>query len=437
MGSDPSIIQYQENPSVAETGTLIESLQDQLNQVSTDCQDLIEAQVESLREIALLNRFADQLVISRTADVILSEAGLEVASLMSAERAWVFEWTRNQQQWLGVEIFNEQIIAKGLSQVDKKLPAEVKDLLDDMTDQHLSSSCMRPAYSPDEEGRFYVSLPIISRGRLCGLVIVQTENPQIAGDSSAMRLCTSLLCQVASGVENAQLFQSMKRMIIDVVVAFALAIESRDAYTGGHVTRVTAYSMAIGEKLKLSDEMISRLRLGGMLHDIGKIAVPDVVLNKPGRLTDEEFAIMKSHAAVGDAIVRPIPQLRPLADIVRHHHERFDGRGYPDGLAGQGIPYLARITAVADTFDAMTSDRPYRKGLPYDVAYTEIVGCKGTQFDPDIADVFLSLSRSDLERWVLELKSWQQCGPTGRGDFCELQSLLDASHDHPERGVKR
>jgi putative nucleotidyltransferase with HDIG domain len=169
------------------------------------------------------------------------------------------------------------------------------------------------------------------------------------------------------------------------------AIEARDPYTRGHSARVTALSEAVARKLGWSEERLASLRLGGPLHDIGKLAVSDEVLRKAGRLDDHELAQIREHPKTGARLILRIAALRDAIPYVLYHHERWDGAGYPSGKAGEEIPLEARVLAVADAFDAMTSDRPYRRALTHEEALAEVERCAGTQFDPQIASVFLEL----------------------------------------------
>src|SRR5262249_27613808 len=162
----------------------------------------------------------------------------------------------------------------------------------------------------------------------------------------------------------------------------AQAVEMRDPYTGGHTNRVTCYSQLLAQQLALSPEEQKLIRIGTPLHDIGKIGIDDAILRKPDRLTPEEIEVMKTHTTLGPDILATVPDLLPSIPIVRSHHERWDGTGYPDRLAGEKIPRLARLVAVADSYDAMTSDRPYRKGMSPEAAFAEVRQQSGQQFDP-------------------------------------------------------
>ena len=179
--------------------------------------------------------------------------------------------------------------------------------------------------------------------------------------------------------------------------------------------RVTAYALALARKLGLSDDQRTVLRLGGLLHDIGKVAIPDDILNKSDRLTDIERDIMQAHPEVGHAILDRIPHLDRANEIVRNHHERWDGGGYPDRLAGTDTPFLARILAITDAFDAMTSNRPYRSCMTYEDAMAEIRRCSGKQFDPDLADVFLTLTDQDLAAAEARMHRWMHSRNHGAG----------------------
>jgi putative two-component system response regulator len=185
----------------------------------------------------------------------------------------------------------------------------------------------------------------------------------------------------------------------------ANAIEDRDNMTGQHVERVNAYAQALAEELRWTEDSRSALEFGAILHDIGKIRVPDSILSKPGKLTEDEWVEMRKHPEVGRRMIIGIPYLEPAAPIVLHHHERWDGRGYPLGLAGEAIPIEARLLAIVDTFDAMTTDRPYRPSVPASAAFETLVDNAGTQFDPGIVQAFVRCwERGDIQRIMSQAK---------------------------------
>ncbi|MBE0425063.1 MAG: PAS domain S-box protein [Nitrospirae bacterium] len=184
-------------------------------------------------------------------------------------------------------------------------------------------------------------------------------------------------------------YKELKELFNGLIHSFVNAIDAKSPWTKGHSERVTIYAVSIAKEMGLKERDIEKLRIAALLHDIGKIGTYDVVLDKPGKLTEEEFQLIRMHPAKGEEILKPVRQLQDLLPIIRYHHERMDGKGYPDGLQGEEIPLLSRIIAVADAFDSMTSDRPYRPNPPREYAISEIKTCIGTQFDPEAAEVFL------------------------------------------------
>lgn len=200
---------------------------------------------------------------------------------------------------------------------------------------------------------------------------------------------------------NAELkdtYEKLEKSYLESIQTLRYTVEAKDVYTRGHSDRVSEISVLIGKKLGLPQEDIRRLQIGGLFHDIGKIGVPDSILLKPGKLTDDEYSEIKNHPTIGAHILSSATIFEPLLPIVKHHHERYDGYGYPSKLAGDNIPYLARITAVADTFDAMTSKRVYRDEIDIELVKQEIYKCKGSQFDPQIADTFLDILNNNYEQ---------------------------------------
>jgi putative nucleotidyltransferase with HDIG domain len=220
------------------------------------------------------------------------------------------------------------------------------------------------------------------------------QKPFTADD---LRLADAMAANVSAGIECAQLLRKQRDLFLDTITILAQAVELRDECTGNHTYRVTQYSILLAEELKLPQDQLDLLRIGVPLHDIGKIGIDDAILRKPDKLTAEEFDIMKTHTVKGAEIVQTIPDLKPIVPIVRSHHERWDGNGYPDRLSGEAISPLARIVALADAFDAMTQDRPYRKGMPAQVAFAEVERQAGKQFDPNFAAGFLRIQDSLLQ----------------------------------------
>lgn len=185
------------------------------------------------------------------------------------------------------------------------------------------------------------------------------------------------------------LLKQLRDLLYTTIQAISEALDEKDTYTHGHSRRVTLYALILGRSLNLDKATLEKLQLAGLLHDIGKIGTPECILNKPGGLTHEEFTTIKKHPGKGKEILKNIKQLKDISSWLRSHHEKYDGSGYPDGLKGDEIPLPSRILSIADTYDAMTSDRSYRKGLSHETAVAEIVRCSNTQFDPMLVEVFL------------------------------------------------
>ena len=199
-------------------------------------------------------------------------------------------------------------------------------------------------------------------------------------------------------------YDLLEKAYLESIETLRYTVEAKDTYTRGHSDRVADFSVLIGKKLNLSDSEMKILHLGGLFHDIGKIGVPDVILQKSGKLTDNEYSEIKNHPSIGAHILSTATIFKDIIPIVKHHHEKYDGTGYPGRLKGDKIPYLARITAIADSFDAMTSKRTYRDSLPIEFVISEFERNKGTQFDPELTDVFLDILKNNYD----EIKKIQE-----------------------------
>lgn len=208
-------------------------------------------------------------------------------------------------------------------------------------------------------------------------------------------LSITIIILIMQGNKRAYYYEKVGRMSLQMVHTLANTIDAKDSYTNGHSTRVAEYSVMLAEKMGYTGERLERVQFAALLHDIGKIGVPVEIINKPARLTDEEYEIIKTHPVIGANILKEITEIPDISIGARYHHERYDGKGYPDHLKGQDIPEIARIIGVADSYDAMTSTRSYRDVLPQEVVRKEIEKGKGPQFDPEIADIMLKLMDED------------------------------------------
>ncbi len=236
--------------------------------------------------------------------------------------------------------------------------------------------------------RAALCVPLVHKGRITGVLNISRRRSGEAFSRENLKVVTAFAGQLAVAIENARLYEDLESTFIGTIGALAAAVDAKDPYTFGHSSDVTQYSLAIAAELCVPDAETERLRIAALLHDIGKIGIDSSILNKPGTLTDEEYAIIKSHPDIAANILGTLDFLEDVVPLVQHHHEYFDGGGYPAGIAGEAIPLGARIISVADAFNAMTSDRPYRAALSRETALAELKRNAGTQFDPKVVEAF-------------------------------------------------
>ncbi len=227
------------------------------------------------------------------------------------------------------------------------------------------------------------------------LILVRLKDRNVFSNID-LEILNVIVSQASISIENARLYKNQRNNYLETIRAFALAVEAKDLYTHGHSENVMKYNVLVAKQLGLPAADIELVKYAGLLHDIGKIGVSEMIINKPGKLTTEEYDQVKKHPEQGARIISNVPSLVELVPLVYHHHEFFAGGGYPAGIAGDQIPYGARILSVSDAFEAMTSNRPYRKQMPKDVALDILDKEKGKQFDPSIVEAFLEVMKSDL-----------------------------------------
>lgn len=243
--------------------------------------------------------------------------------------------------------------------------------------------------------------PIVFGGRIVAHLLAgdkRGDDPQVSSYDTGLIEATSRY--LGAFLENASLYAEQQAMFLGTLRALTSAIDAKDPYTHGHSERVAHLSARLAEQAGLSEEECERIHIAGLVHDVGKIGVPEAVLCKPGRLTEEEFAAIKRHPEIGHRILRDIPLMSDVLPGVLHHHERWDGLGYPHGLAGEDIPVIARIIGLADTFDAMSSTRSYRPALDHAKVFEEIRRCAGTQFDAALVSAFLPIDLEEYDRML-------------------------------------
>lgn len=381
---------------------VLENMTDLEGEIS---QVVIEMQ-EKIRQLEGLTKFSHILNTSLNPEVVRENALKATCELLQSETGSLFliDSEKNELYWetalgdAGKELkekvrlpINDQSIAGYVA-----LSGESSLINDVESDpRHFKKAKQK---SSGFKTRNLICVPLKVKEKTIGVLQAINKLDQVPKRDSAyqwpefteedLTLLETLSHQVAIAVENAQLYAKVKRSFYDTVEALAEAIEIKDRYTGGHAKRVAYYSSCIAKHMDMTDEERERIRLGAILHDVGKIGIEDSILKKKAPLDPYEWPVMKRHPELGFQMMNKVESLKDVIDGMKYHHERFDGKGYPDGLAGEDIPMIARIIAVADTYDAMVSTRPYRKGLDPKIAHEEIVKHSGTQFCPIVVEAF-------------------------------------------------
>lgn len=353
----------------------------------------LKKRVENLEEIRMFGESLMQLTEkNKIIDFILSSLikvfGAEVSCLIiPVKRRFEFHITSTKKL---AENYTEKIIdliSENISEKVKILRKKVKTIhrIGNTTKEHFLSQRIVKHNS-------YKICPLWNHEKWIGAIYVGSSRKN-AFDENILNQLASVAHQTCISIMNARLYEEIKENHLRTIKALAIAVDAKDTYTRGHSENVMKYSVAVTEEMGILDPKINEdIQNAALLHDIGKIGIPGHILNKPGKLTKDEFTqVMKNHVQMGANIIQEVPFLKDLVPLILHHHERYDGKGYPDGLKGDDIPIGARILTVADSFEAMTSNRPYRKSLPREVAISELVKNKGTQFDPNIVDIFLQM----------------------------------------------
>jgi HD-GYP domain-containing protein (c-di-GMP phosphodiesterase class II) len=253
----------------------------------------------------------------------------------------------------------------------------------------------RYVQSGSDEPEPFISIPLLVKSKPVGVLNLHATGGTESFSGYKAKFLNILAGEAAVMLHNQDLLDNLQTFYLEMVQTLARAVDSKDAYTREHSDRARSKARRLACELKLPDQMTRYIEYAALLHDIGKIGIDQSILLKPGKLTPEEYEVMKRHPIIGHQILAPVKYLGPVAQMVLYHQEWFNGRGYPEGLKGEEIPMGARIVAVIDAWDAMRSDRPYRKALPREAAAAELRRCSGTQFDPRIVDAFLKIESQD------------------------------------------
>lgn len=359
---------------LADVATAFNSMSER---VSQEMETLSRAMVGLSEEIGRLTEFGETLAQTRDVAAELEHFAKMVAQVFEAGSARIYLW-RSDRFVLGAAYGD---------------PLEDDQAADLAT--AAASQCAPVARGDAASvGASVVAVPILHCQETIGVVVIGSGS-----DRLYRREDISMLAAIASQMaialkQHGEAYEKLDRSYLETVKGLAGAMEAKDQYTAEHGEKLAEMALAVGRRLGLGGAELRQLEYAAVLHDIGKIGVPGHILNKPGKLSEEEFAVMARHTIIGEGIISRIDYLRPVAQIVRSAHERWDGGGYPDGLAGEVIPLASRIVFVCDAFHAMTSDRPYRSGLPLETALEELRSNAGRQFDPRIVEAFLGVAPS-------------------------------------------
>lgn len=333
-----------------------------------------------------LSDFRSDMILSHDIPEILQSGIAKFQELVKTEACSVFLVDEN-----GFEFRHEISIPEHFAQLmEKELDAQIMSGTFGWIINSGHPACVpTEVFGKGDHRKLSVMIaPLSNKERTLGAVSIVFEQDEDFIRQQTLKLLYILSSFFSLSLENAYLFEDLKKSYFDTIRAVANSVEARDAYTRGHSNRVAEISKIIAAEMGWGRRDLEMIDWGGVLHDLGKVGISDSILNKPGKLTDEEFAIMKSHPSIGGQIIGGIAFLEPLMPYIAQHHERYDGRGYPAGFKGEEIAIQGRLLAIADTYDAMTSDRPYRKGLAAQIAYDEILKCTGSQFDPVLVRAF-------------------------------------------------
>ncbi|MHB8966813.1 MAG: HD domain-containing phosphohydrolase [Thermoleophilia bacterium] len=370
-----------------ENATLYEKAEWHVEELSTmhNISQAFTATLDYQEVISVVAKKVGDLFNAQFASVLMPDESSQYLNIVASYKLSAeYVWTINKKRRIPVGVGP---IGRTFTE---KSPFAVSDVATDSDYELWQSVANVQGYSA------LVALPLVSKGSSIGVICIYFAAPRLINQEE-LSLLSTIANEAAIAIENARMFENLQDAFVGTIRSLAETIDAKDAYTMGHSERVSLYSEAIARGLGISGSELQTIRYAGYLHDIGKIGIPDSILTKPGKLTAEEFTVIKKHPSLSERILRPVNFPFPVQSIVRHHHERFDGKGYPDTLYQEEIPLGARILFVADAFEAMTSDRPYRKALANQTAIDELVRNKGTQFDPRVVDAFIRIIGSEEE----------------------------------------
>jgi HD-GYP domain-containing protein (c-di-GMP phosphodiesterase class II) len=362
-----------------------------------EVEDITEELTQKLEDINLYSNFATRIKALRFSSTMLNDLAEQILEAMRTEIAFARLPDRHEYDMLlNIKDVDDKISHSNafVDALINAIPEKASSLKENYF--LVTDSKMTPGYAAlhPEDFRF-LAVRMQYKDIFYGWLGLVSFNLKEIFRRSELQLMSSMAEQLALVLANTDMYADLENFVINVVKSFVQAIEAKDKYTRGHSERVSHYVMRVAARLNLNEEQRKDLNWASVLHDIGKIGIPEAILNKPGSLTDEEYSIIKAHPQKGYKILQPLEQLSASLPGILHHHERYDGLGYPHGLKGEDIPLAARIIAVVDTFDAITSDRAYRAGKTVKEALAIIEKVAGSQLAPDLVEVFKEVLNED------------------------------------------
>jgi HD-GYP domain-containing protein (c-di-GMP phosphodiesterase class II) len=398
-----SLIRRDEAIRLATTLTWMAEDNQHLERIDSEVNGLSSELAETYEELSLLYKLSTHLTVTQQPARIVAETLDELQQVVGL--SWICLALVPQEDRLA-DMHRWMFVAG----IDDRLTDRAKQAADELNQRYAESNT--PIIIEDTRatgltatsqlGINALIVPMHIEGKLIGTLFGGDRLDGQPISSVDTKLCDALSHSLAIFLENHMLYEDAQSMFLGVLHALTRAIDAKDSYTHGHSERVALVARMLAEQIGLDGHTCERIYLAGLVHDVGKIGVPEAVLSKPGRLTDDEFGLIKMHPRIGADILRDIRQMSDLIPGVLYHHERFDGRGYPSRLAGENIPLFGRIIGLADAFDAMSSHRTYRRAMKLPDVLAEMQRCAGSQFDPQLIEPFLKLDLSSFEAQLLE-----------------------------------
>ena len=376
---------------LAQTITWLHEDASQLDRRSGELQSLSNELAESYEELSLLYKLSGNMIVNQAPERFLTDACGELQQVVGLSWMALLLIDEPRLEQLRGKLFRAgptQRDAETLTHVGRQLMGRFGDDPQPMVVDDTPNFGVEGLSAIADD---LLIIPLRSNNHQLGILFGGDKLDDTKLSSVDSKLCDSLANSLTIFLENRMLYDDMQAMFMGTLHALTAAIDAKDSYTHGHSERVALMSRQLAEAAGLDEHTVERIYIAGLVHDVGKIGVPESVLCKPGKLTDEEFGLIKMHPEIGARILQDIRQMQDLLPGVLHHHERWDGRGYPHKLAGDDIPLFGRVIGLADAFDAMSSDRTYRQAMSLDTVLEEVRHCAGSQFDPELAEVFVQL----------------------------------------------